>query len=161
MSAMASSTASFAVHRASQEDLPAVVEVLFHGFDQFARENYFGVTDTNDLGKLADKYAKIMSSDPADIWIKVEDVATGKVVAVSNWKLYLAPESACLRVRDEPAPWLSGDAVEKQKLLLEPMNVAREKSNPGPFMCKSHPSSSRPQALTRRRPAHSHNASRL
>ena len=133
---MASTKHRYALTRASAADIKAITNVLYTSFDQFARDNYFGVSTTDDLPKLADKYAKIMANDAADVWVKVEDTTTGRIVAASNWKLYLASESALPRVQDEPAPWLVGEAVEKQKLLLEPLNEARTKANPGPFMCR-------------------------
>lgn len=132
---MASSLPAHTLHRASQTDIASIVEVLYESFDQFARENYFGTATKDELPKLAEKYIKIMSADAADIWMKVEDSSTGAVVAACNWKLYLGTDTAQPRMQDEPAPWLDVQAAERQKLLLEPMNATRSKSNSGPFMC--------------------------
>lgn len=130
-----SSTPAFALTRASTADTPAITEILFRSFDHFARENFFGIPTKDELPKLAESYAKTMATDPADVWIKVLDTSTGVVVAVSNWKVYIAPESAISRMQDEPKEWAQGDVLEKQKLLMEPMNLARTRANPEPFMC--------------------------
>lgn len=132
---MAAHPSVYALTRASQQDIHQIVKLLFESFDDFARANYFGTSTQDDLPKLATKYADIMSNDSADVWMKIEDTATGTIVAACNWKLYLGPETAQPRVRDEPVPWLVGEAAEKQRLLLEPMNEARARANPGPFMC--------------------------
>lgn len=132
---MASSPSAYTLTRASHNDILSIVGVLYKSFDQFARENYFGIATEKDLPRLAEKYTTIMSTDSTDIWIKIEDMTTGSVVAASNWRLCLGSDTAQPRTQDEPVPWLDDQAAEKQRILLEPMNIARSKSNPGPFMC--------------------------
>lgn len=130
-----SSSRAFALTRASNADTLAITEVLYLSFDHFARENFFGIPTRAELPKLADSYTKTMATDPADVWIKVVDMSTGMVAAVSNWKAYIGPETAISRVQEEPKDWVQGEVLQKQRLLMEPMNLARTRANPGPFMC--------------------------
>lgn len=95
-----------------------------------------GCKSSGDLHKLAAKYAEDMVTNPTDIWIKVTSSATGKIVAASNWKLYLGSAPVEPRGLDEVMPWLDGEIALEAKRILEPMNEARILSNTAPFLRK-------------------------
>ena len=134
------SNSKFTLTRATATDTPSIASVIYHSFDLFARENFFGIPSTTQIPLLAEKFATAISSDPADVWIKVTDESTGELVAASNWKIYLAPEKALPRVVDSPKPWVEDGTVrERMRLLIEPMNESRARANPGAFMCAFEP----------------------
>lgn len=46
-----------------------------------------GILDYDrDIPRIRQLYLDRMRAEPEDIWIKVVDTATGKIIAGSNWK---------------------------------------------------------------------------
>ena len=131
-----SSTSPFKLERATVSDLPELSELMFNCFHPDMTQYYMGAKSVDDLPKFVSKYTKIMNEDPADIWIKITDAQTGEIVSASNWKLYLGPESAIARGRDEVPEWLEGEMAIEASKLMEPLNEARIPANPDPFLCK-------------------------
>ncbi|KXX74390.1 hypothetical protein MMYC01_209939 [Madurella mycetomatis] len=123
----------FVLSRASADDLPELARLQYKCFPPMIRELFMGCRTEDDLPRLVQHHEKSMRNDPSDVWIKVTDQTTGRVVAASNWKVHVngpAPASA----DDEPPEWLEGEALEKSKKMLQAFNEARRKANPGGFI---------------------------
>jgi hypothetical protein len=130
-------TAPFVLTRASPCDMLEIVRLMYDSFGQLTREAFMGTPNLSDLPKLESRYIEAMRADPTDIWIKVTDLASGRIVAASNWKLYLGPESTKQRLRDEIPDCLANNAARQEaRAFLEPSNELRIKENKLPFLCK-------------------------
>lgn len=131
-------TSEYFLSRASPSDLPEIVQVQYTSFQApFERELLMGCSSpSEDLPKLSEMYAEESRTDPADIWIKVVEKSTGRIVAASNWKVYVAPATALQRRRDEAPTWLEGDKAVASKGIFEGMNDVRVRENQGPFLRK-------------------------
>lgn len=112
-----------------------IVSLQYDSFEEpMVREIFMGCKSTNDMPKLVTKYMEAMIKDPSDIWIMLKDIATGRIVAASNWKIYLGSAHVQPRGLDEIMPWLDDETALAAKVLLEPMNETRLLSNPDPFL---------------------------
>lgn len=131
-----SPTASFTLERATISDLPEMLELMYNCFSTWMTERFMGCFSLDDLPKFISKYTKIMKEDPTDIWVKVTDPETNKIIAATNWKLYLGSERAIARGRDEPPEWLEGEQVTESWKLVGALNEARIPANKDPFLCK-------------------------
>ncbi|PPJ60926.1 hypothetical protein CBER1_06197 [Cercospora berteroae] len=127
--------AQFVLAKATPNDMAELVQVQYEAFKpKYVRELFMGCKDTEDLPRLAKKYAEDMAQDPTDLWIKVTDLTTGNIVAASNWRLYLATSSVQPRGIDEPLPWVDGELAAEAKEILGPMNSTRIENNAEPFI---------------------------
>ncbi|PIA96314.1 hypothetical protein CB0940_10610 [Cercospora beticola] len=127
--------AQFVLARATPNDMAELVQVQYEAFKpKYVRELFMGCRDTDDLPKLAKKYAEDMAQDPTDLWIKVTDLTTGEIVAASNWRLSLASSNVQPRGIDEPMPWVDGELAAEAKEIMEPMNKTRIENNAEPFI---------------------------
>ena len=127
------SNGPFILSRAIPSEMEEVVELEYDCFPEFVRNVFMGCSSKADLPKITKSYVHEMETDPNDIWIKVMDKESGKVIAGSNWKLYVnGPSSG--GVKDEAPEWLDNDMREKSMELMARINEARAKSMPGPFI---------------------------
>lgn len=77
-----------------------------------------GVLDRErDLPRIRGKYIHEMTTDPADIWIKVTDKASGRIVAGSNWRIYLHGPPAD-RPMDTIPEWVEGDVRARSEAFV-------------------------------------------
>jgi hypothetical protein len=139
--------ASFQLSKPTTSDLLEITGLMYHCFDSWIMTRFVGCFSINDLLRGTARYEKIMTEDPTDIWIKVVDTQTRKVIAASNWKLYLGSEKAIKRERNEPPEWLSDKLNEESEAIAKPLNEVRAASNPHPFLCESRSGSTK-QLLT-------------
>ena len=94
-----------------------------------------GCKSEADLPLITTKNLRDRERDPHDVWIKVVDSTTGKIVAASNWKVFL--NSGAPNESDEvPPEWLEGEVLEKASKIMSVWNEARRKENPGPHIRK-------------------------
>lgn len=120
--------ASFALVRATAHDIPEIVDLMYDAFEDFVRRVVMGCYSQDDMPKLVAQYIGEMQNDPSDIWIKVSDVNTGKIVAASNWKLCATASTP--RGVDEVKPWIQDEeAIELSRTVLERLNELRLKAN--------------------------------
>lgn len=124
-------TPPFSLSRASAEDLTEIVALQYACFPPFVREKFMGCKSEDDLPRSVEEFTKLME-DPHDIWVKVTDIASGRIVSASNWKVY--PSSAPTSSDDQPSPWLEGEALEMAETMLGTMNEKRRKANPGGYV---------------------------
>ncbi|EME80807.1 uncharacterized protein MYCFIDRAFT_122166, partial [Pseudocercospora fijiensis CIRAD86] len=127
---------SFVLSRATEADMPEIIAVQYRSFEKpiIVRELVMGCLSPEDLPKFVDKRIRTMREDPTDIWIKVVDSETNKIVAASNWKLYLGPETSMKRRAMEVPEWLTGDHAKAAHALMDPMNEIKIRNNPQPFL---------------------------
>lgn len=102
-----------------------MVNLEYACFPPFIQQTAMGIYDPEtDIPRIRQKYIDEMLEDPADIWIKVVEKASGKIVAGSNWKVYLngPPED---RPMDTAPSWLEGEARERSETFVEKANETR------------------------------------
>lgn len=119
--------------RATEADMPEIAAVEYRSFSPFIREMFMGCRSEADIPRLADWYARRLRSDPFDVWIKVVDAATGRLVAASEWKV--CPNGP--GPDDEPPEWLEGESLERSRRMMGAINAARRKANPAGYVRKS------------------------
>lgn len=125
----------FVLSRATEHDIAEIVELQYRSFEsRLVKELLMGCSSPEDLPKFIAKRIQTTKEDPSDIWIKVIDSTTLKIVAASNWKLYLGPATAIPRGSMEVPQWLAGKQAEEAHALLDPMNEARNMANTEPFL---------------------------
>lgn len=122
----------FSLSRVTADDMPELLDVQYEAFPDFVRLIFMGCHSKNDLPKLIPKYIEKTDTDSSDVWIKVTDNASGKIVAASNWKVF--PGKPSEDHADEPPEWLEGDEKEKSRLVIENMTEIRQKAMPGPYV---------------------------
>ena len=96
-------------------------------------EVFMGCHSRADLGWVKENYVGKMLKDPNDVWVKVVDNDTGRMIAGSNWKLYANGKSDG-GVKDEVPAALEGEAREKSQKIIDMMNEKRAQAMPGPFI---------------------------
>lgn len=126
-----------ALSRATADDLPEIGRLQYLCFPAFIREIFMGCKTEDDLPRITRKHVSTLDKDPHDVWIKIVDTATGKIVAASNWKIY--PNSTADSAGDEAPDWLDGDALERSRMILSAMNDARKRANPHGYVRKWAP----------------------
>ena len=79
----------FTLSNGTVKDLPEITQLQYDCFPPFIRENFLGCRTEEDLPRLLKKQEKTLREDNHDIWIKVVHNESGRIVAASNWRLYL------------------------------------------------------------------------
>lgn len=124
--------APFSLSRVTADDMPELLDVQYEAFPDFVRIIFMGCHSKDDLPKLIPKYIQKMQSDPSDVWVKVTDNETGKIIAASNWKVF--PGEPSDNHADEPPDWLESEEKEKSRKVIEEMTEIRKKAMPGPYV---------------------------
>ena len=96
---------NFIVERVQPDDLDQIVELIHDSFSQ-EESALLGCPDPSYYPNYRERILVVMESDPSDIWIQVKDVETGKVAAVSNWRVFMngKPDDR----GDEPVAYYTG-----------------------------------------------------
>lgn len=135
--------------RASPDDMRELVDLEYRCFDLFVQEGraeghnlcvkhlliipvFMGPDTPEGRAALCKRYSKNMQGDPSDIWMKVVDASTNRIVAASDWKVHVtcAPSDAM----DVLPDWLDGEKLERAKKVVEIMEETRRKSMTGPYI---------------------------
>jgi hypothetical protein len=106
----------FVLSRATLSDMDAIIACEFRTFtDTFIREVFMGHDTPAGHANLSSHYQNILRTNPADVWIKVEEKATGKIVGASNWRVHMSnvPEH---EEEDLGWGWLEGDEEKMRKV---------------------------------------------
>jgi hypothetical protein len=127
------SDAPFILARATESDIDEIAELEYDCFPEFVRRLFMGCHSRADLKKCKDRHLKHMQNDPNDAWIKVTDKKTGRIVAASNWKLYVNGQSHG-GAKEEPPEDLEGEDLKKSREIFEKMNATKADKMPGPFI---------------------------
>jgi len=74
-----------------------------------------GPDTPSNQARLASYYQSILHTNPADVWIKVTEKSTGKIVGASNWRVHMGavPEH---EEEDLGWEWLQGDEEKMGKV---------------------------------------------
>jgi redox-regulated HSP33 family molecular chaperone len=129
----------FELSRCTAEDLPELIQLQYDSFPPAIRTLFMGCSTPikpNEIERITAKYIKASHEDPNDIWIGVKDCATGKWIAGSNWRVYLNGEGGEREKVDESPEWLEGKDLEASQSLISSMTARRNKSMPGPYICR-------------------------
>ncbi|KAI5202863.1 hypothetical protein E4T39_04436 [Aureobasidium subglaciale] len=132
-------TGPFVLSRATTPaDFDAIVALEFKTFtDTFIREIFMGPDTPIGHANLSSMYQKTLVKNPADVWIKVVEKATGKVVGASNWRVHMG--SVPVHEEDLGWEWLGDDEekLEKVKGVVEAIMDTRRKLFTEPY-CQLH-----------------------
>ncbi|KAL1874780.1 hypothetical protein VTK73DRAFT_199 [Phialemonium thermophilum] len=124
-------TGPFALSRASVDDFDEITHVQYRSFESpYIRELFMGCRTEADIPRLVRHFAATAAADPSDIWVKVFEVATGRIVAASNWKVHPNAAAARTALREKPASWLQGEARARAEKAYEAIEEARRQANP-------------------------------
>jgi hypothetical protein len=135
-----SSGSPFILSRAtSPSDFDAIIACEFHTFTEtFLRDVFMGPDTPSNHSRLASHYQHILHTNPADVWIKVEEKATGKLVGASNWRVHMgaAPEH---EEEDLGWEWLKDDEekMKKVKEVIRGITETRRKLFTEPYCRES------------------------
>ena len=123
----------FTLARASEADINEIVQLQYNCFEEWIRRIFMGVHSPEDLPRCAQRFVEHMQNDPNDAWVKVMDKSTGRIVAASNWKVYVNGKTDG-GVKDSPPEGLQGEDLEKSREIMEKVNQKKREANPGPFV---------------------------
>lgn len=123
---------SFVLTRATVKDLPAICDLMYDAFPESARLLFMGCKSKSDLPNLAEKYKKTMQEDKPDVWIQIHDSSNGRMVAASNWKVYVNGEP--MDLGDVAPNWVDAEQRAKSEEVMQSMRQARMKAMPNPFI---------------------------
>jgi hypothetical protein len=134
-----STSGPFVLSRATPSDIDAIIACEFRTFtDTFIREVFMGHDTPAGHKNLSAHYQNILLTNPADVWIKVEEKATGKIVGASNWRVHMSsvPEH---EEEDLGWGWLEGDQerLRKVKEVIKDITETRKKLFTEPYCRKS------------------------
>ncbi|KAF2153522.1 hypothetical protein K461DRAFT_278331 [Myriangium duriaei CBS 260.36] len=108
--------AAFSLLRAVPDDMPEIVDLLWTVFTaQRTRDAFLGPDTPEGRKACVERYGKDMREHPADYWLKVVDNASGKIIAISNWRIHptVAPEP----YENMDLPWLDYDKEYQKKIV--------------------------------------------
>jgi hypothetical protein len=126
----------FVLSRASEDDLEEIISLQYECFPQLLREIFMGTKTRDDLPKLLKLSLEEVQQQPEDIWIKVVERSSGKIIAASNWKVYANGPS---RNSTGAPTWLEGELAQTSSSVYEEFGRERLKALPGPHVCKYLP----------------------
>jgi len=135
---MASPSDDFVLSRASAEDIAEITAMEYRAFANLpsVKTTFLGCESEADLPKLVARCQKDMQNDPNDVWIKVVDKSTGKIVAASNWKVFINKDDPAWD--EKPCDWMDQERTDKAKSTLTRMNKIRHEQMPGgSYLCES------------------------
>lgn len=123
----------FILARATEADVDEIAELQYDCFPDWIRQLFMGCHSREDLSRCKKDHLQLMQNDPNDIWIKVTDKKSGRIIAASNWKVYVNGKSGG-GVQESAPENLEGEELEKSRAIMEKMNINKARSMPGPFI---------------------------
>jgi len=81
-----------------------LIDLEYECFPDFVRESMMGCFSPADIPRIRAKHVKEMLEMPSDIWVYIKDIESGRIIAGSNWRVYLNREAG-LKGADAPPPW--------------------------------------------------------
>lgn len=129
---MSAPTANFVLSRAKAEDMEEIIDLCYDSFPREETSLYMGCPDRVNIPKYRKRCLDIMESDKSDVWMQVKDAETGKIVACSNWKVYVngKPDDHGEEVID----WAGPQHQELSAKVVKFMNENRWKNMTRPFV---------------------------
>jgi len=110
---------NFMLSRATVEDMREVVELEYNTFTDPVIRKMFMYPDTaTGHAALLEQRIAAVTTNPHDYWIKIIDAASGRLVAVSNWRIFVGvvPE---WKVEHRHDLFLEGDALDEARQRAE------------------------------------------
>ena len=92
-----------------------------------------GCRSRDDLPRYKQGHLERHRTDPNDVWVKVTDKKSGRIVAASNWKVYVNGKTGG-GVQEAAPQHLEGEELATSKAIMEKMNATKAESMPGPFV---------------------------
>lgn len=131
-------TGPFVLTRAATfQDLLEIVHCEYTAFtDPTLLSIFMGPNTTSNHAHLARTYHNTMAHDTGDLWLKVQEKETGKVVGASNWKVYVG----CVPEHKEELrwEWLQGEGQEvelaKAKVVVQGILETRRRLFVEPYV---------------------------
>lgn len=122
----------FILSRAGPSDMEEIIDLCYDSFSRAGTTLFMGCPDRTNIPKYRQRCLDIMETDKSDVWMQVREAETGKLVAGSDWKVYVngKPDD----VGDRPIEWVEGKMYEASKRQTEVMNENRWRSMTGPFV---------------------------
>ncbi len=125
--------------RATPSDLEELMTLQFEAFSGASMHDaMFGPNTPARRSEAKRRALKDMSSDPADCWVKITDVDTGKIVCGGNWKIrptYVGPMGA----DDMTVDWWEGEERVMAKRLLDDFMARRRRYSKEACVCMCAP----------------------
>lgn len=125
--------APFILARATEADVDEIAELQYDCFPEWIRKIFMGCHSREDLKRCKADHLQRMQTDVNDVWIKVTDKKTNRIVAASNWKIYVNGPSKG-GVQDTPPENLEGEDLEVSRAIMEKINATKADRMPGPFI---------------------------
>lgn len=126
----------FTLARATEADVDEIAELQYDCFPEWIRRIFMGCHSREDLVRAKKDHLHRVQHDPNDIWVKVTDKKSGRIIAASNWKVYVNGKSGGGAQESVPEG-LSGDDLKTSQAIMDKMNATKAKSMPGPFVRES------------------------
>ena len=74
----------------TSNDFDSIVALEFKTFtDPHLREIFMGPDTPDGHAHLSSFYQKTLHTNASDVWVKVEEKKTGKIVGASNWRVHM------------------------------------------------------------------------
>ncbi|THW89114.1 hypothetical protein D6D15_05502 [Aureobasidium pullulans] len=74
----------------TSDDFDSIVALEFKTFtDPHLREIFMGPDTPDGHAHLSSFYQKTLHTNASDVWVKVEEKKTGKIVGASNWRVHM------------------------------------------------------------------------
>lgn len=127
--------APFVLSRATATDISPITDLMYDSFpDPTLRRIFMGCHSKAELPHLQQNYVRLMTTDPGDVWIKITERESGRIVAASSWKVHIngIPPGHDL---DELPMWLGeGEDLEQARRVQGEWDGARRRNMTGPFL---------------------------
>ncbi|KAF2151540.1 hypothetical protein K461DRAFT_321766 [Myriangium duriaei CBS 260.36] len=108
----------FHLSRATPKDMDEMIHIIgaLAEEDTNIRERAIGPNTAEQRERNTKAFQMMMTKDPTQIWLKVTELTTGKIVAGSMWRLdpAVAPK---ITLESWPRPWLDNDLQMKKRVM--------------------------------------------
>ena len=125
--------APFTLARATEADVDEIVDLQYDCFPDWIRRVFMGCHSRDDLPRYKEGHVERLRTDPSNVWVKVTDKKSGKVIAASNWKVYVNGKTGG-GVQETAPEHLEGEYLAKSQAIMEKMNALKAEAMPGPFI---------------------------
>jgi len=98
------STPPFVLQPAKKEDMKEILDLQYRCFPDLVRRVLMGCDSEADLPRLQAEYIEEMEESGSVVWHYVKDLASGRIIAASNWKIFLNRQAA-LRGEGKAPGW--------------------------------------------------------
>lgn len=102
-----------------ESDLDKIVEISFRAHeDDWMWDAIFGPDTPASRTNTKKRFLKGMTEDRTDVWHKVTDIDTGRLIAAANWKIYPTYVAAG-EGHESTVDWFEGEEKEAAEYLVK------------------------------------------